>query len=58
MLLDGTPEADARLKSLLFYDVNNGIARRSWARNDEAMFAIKREMARRPDLKVTLAKPC
>ncbi|MCZ4694571.1 urocanate hydratase [Ancylomarina euxinus] len=54
MLLDGTPEADARLKSMLFYDVNNGIARRSWARNDEAMFAIKREMERRPDLKVTL----
>jgi Urocanate hydratase len=54
MLLDGTPEADARLKNMLFYDVNNGIARRSWARNDEAMFAIKREMERRPDLKVTL----
>ncbi|MGZ2369427.1 urocanate hydratase [Ancylomarina sp. YFZ004] len=54
MLLDGTPEADARLKSMLFYDVNNGIARRSWARNDEAIFAIKREMERRPDLKVTL----
>ncbi|WP_372643978.1 urocanate hydratase [Ancylomarina sp.] len=54
MLLDGTPEADARLKSMLFYDVNNGIARRSWARNDEAMFAIKREMERRPDLRVTL----
>lgn len=54
MLLDGTPEADARLKSMLFYDVNNGIARRSWARNEEAMFAIKREMERRPDLKVTL----
>lgn len=54
MLLDGTPEADARLKNMLFYDVNNGIARRSWARNDEAMFAIKREMERRPDLEVTL----
>jgi urocanate hydratase len=54
MFLDGTPEADTRLKSMLFYDVNNGIARRSWARNDEAMFAIKREMERRPDLKVTL----
>ena len=54
MLLDGTPEADARLKSMLFYDVNNGIARRSWARNDEAMFAIKREMERRPDLKITI----
>jgi len=54
MLLDGTEEADERVKSMLFYDVNNGIARRSWARNDEALFAIKREMARRPDLKVTL----
>lgn len=54
MLLDGSDEADRRLKSMLFYDVNNGIARRSWARNDEAMFAIKREMERTPDLKVTL----
>ncbi|NOX48885.1 MAG: urocanate hydratase [Chlorobi bacterium] len=54
MLLDGTPEAGARLKSMLFYDVNNGIARRSWARNDEALFAIKREMERSPNLKVTI----
>ena len=54
MLLDGTPEAEARLKSMLFYDVNNGIARRSWARNDEAIFAIKREMERTPSLKVTI----
>ena len=54
MLLDGSKEAEERLKSMLFYDVNNGIARRSWARNDEAVFAIKREMERRPDLKVTL----
>ena len=54
MLLDGTPEADARLKKMLFYDVNNGIARRSWARNEEALFAIKREMERSPQLKVTL----
>ncbi len=54
MLLDGTPEAEARLKSMLFYDVNNGIARRSWARNDEAIFAAKREMERTPNLKVTL----
>jgi len=54
MLLDGTKGADRKLKSMLFYDVNNGIARRSWARNDEALFAIKREMQRRPDLKVTL----
>jgi len=54
MLLDGTPEADARLKSMLFYDVNNGLARRSWARNDEALFAIKREMERSPNLRVTI----
>lgn len=54
MLLDGSKEAEARLKSMLFYDVNNGIARRSWARNDEAIFAIKREMERFPNLKVTL----
>ena len=54
MLLDGTPEAEARLKKMLFFDVNNGIARRSWARNDEAIFAIKREMERTPNLKVTI----
>lgn len=54
MLLDGTKEAEVRLKSMLFYDVNNGIARRSWARNGEAIFAIKREMERSPNLKVTL----
>jgi len=54
MLLNGTKTADKKLKSMLFYDVNNGIARRSWARNDEAIFAIKREMERTPNLKVTL----
>ncbi|TXG38457.1 urocanate hydratase [Seonamhaeicola maritimus] len=54
MVLDGSKEAEERLKSMLFYDVNNGIARRSWARNDEAIFAIKREMERTPNLKVTL----
>ncbi len=54
MLLDGTAEAEKRLKSMLFYDVNNGIARRSWARNKEALFAIKREMERTPDLNVTM----
>ena len=54
MVLDGTPEADARSKKMLFYDVNNGIARRSWARNKEALFALKREMDRTPNLKVTL----
>ncbi|UMB60301.1 urocanate hydratase [Lutibacter sp. A80] len=54
MLLDGTKEAEKKLKNMLFYDVNNGIARRSWARNEEALFAIKREMKRRPELKVTI----
>ncbi len=54
MVLDGTPEAEARLKKMLFFDVNNGIARRSWARNDEALFAIKKEMERTPNLKVTM----
>ncbi len=54
MLLDGTSEAENRLKKMLFYDVNNGIARRSWARNKEALFAIRREMERTPELKVTL----
>jgi urocanate hydratase len=54
MVLDGTPEAEVRLKKMLFFDVNNGIARRSWARNDEALFAVKREMARTPNLKVTM----
>ncbi len=54
MLLDGTHEADARLKKMLFFDVNNGIARRSWARNKEALFAIKREMERTQGLKVTI----
>ncbi|MEW6995054.1 urocanate hydratase [Colwelliaceae bacterium MEBiC 14330] len=55
MLLDGSDAAERRLKSMLLFDVNNGIARRSWARNLEANFAIKREMARTPKLKVTLA---
>jgi urocanate hydratase len=54
MVLDGTPDADRRLKMMLFWDVNNGIARRSWARNHGAIFAIKRAMAANPDLKVTI----
>ncbi|QLE00591.1 urocanate hydratase [Galbibacter sp. BG1] len=54
MVLDGTKEANARLQSMLFWDVNNGIARRSWARNEEAVFAIKRAMEVEPNLKVTL----
>ncbi len=54
MVLDGTDEASKRLKAMLFWDVNNGISRRGWARNEEALFAIKREMERTPNLKVTL----
>lgn len=54
MLLDGTKEAEQRLKSMLFWDVNNGISRRSWARNEGAIFAIKRAMEAEPLLKVTL----
>ena len=54
MLLDGSEDSDRRLKMMLHWDVNNGIARRSWARNEEAIFAIKREMERTPNLKVTL----
>ena len=54
MLLDGTAEAEKRIKNMLFYDVNNGISRRSWARNEGAIFAIKREMERTPNLKVTV----
>lgn len=54
MVLDGTEAASKKLKSMLFFDVNNGIARRSWARNKEARFAITREMKRTPALNVTL----
>ncbi|NLN73584.1 MAG: urocanate hydratase [Bacteroidales bacterium] len=54
MVLDGTEDADRRLKSMLFWDVNNGISRRSWAKNEGAVFAIKRAMENEPKLKVTL----
>jgi len=54
MVLDGSKDAERRLKSMLFWDVNNGISRRSWARNEEAVFAIKRAMESEPNLKVTL----
>ena len=54
MVLDGSIDVQRRLENMLFWDVNNGIARRSWARNKEAVFAIKREMKRNPNLKVTL----
>lgn len=54
MVLDGSKDAERRLKSMLFWDVNNGISRRSWARNKEAVFAIKRAMEVEPNLRVTL----
>jgi urocanate hydratase len=54
LVIDGSEAADEKLKSMLFWDVNNGIARRSWARNKEAIFAIKREMQRNAMLRVTL----
>jgi urocanate hydratase len=54
MVLDGSKEADRKLKSMLLWDVNNGIARRNWARNKGAVFAIKRAMENEPNLKVTL----
>ena len=54
MVIDGTPEAARRIRSMLLWDVNNGIARRSWARNQGAVDAIKREMERTPGLCVTL----
>ncbi|WP_117879354.1 urocanate hydratase [Aureibaculum luteum] len=54
MVIDGSEEAEQRLQAMLFWDVNNGIARRSWARNKEAIFAIKRAMEVEPNLKVTL----
>jgi urocanate hydratase len=54
MVLDGSDDSERKLRSMLFWDVNNGIARRSWARNKEAMFAIEREMLRTPLLQVTM----
>lgn len=54
LVLDGSVDADRRLKSMLFWDVNNGLARRGWARNSGAIFAVKRAMAQEPSLLVTL----
>ena len=54
MVLDGSKDASRRLESMLFWDVNNGISRRNWARNEGAIFAIKRAMATQPLLKVTI----
>ena len=54
MVIDGSEESDRHIREMLLWDVNNGIARRSWARNEGAIAAIKREMERTPELKVTL----
>ena len=54
LTIDGSQNSEKKLVNMLFWDVNNGIARRNWARNKEAIFAIKREMDRNPKLKVTL----
>ena len=54
MVIDGSEDSDRHIREMLLWDVNNGIARRSWARNEGAIFAIKREMERTPGLKVTL----
>jgi urocanate hydratase len=54
MVLDGTGETAEKLKIMLLWDVNNGIARRSWARNEGALFALERAMERTPGLKVTI----
>ncbi|MBQ9410085.1 MAG: urocanate hydratase, partial [Bacteroidales bacterium] len=54
MVIDGSDDSARHIREMLFWDVNNGIARRSWARNAPARFAIEREMARTPELKVTL----
>ena len=57
MVIDGSEESDRKIRNMLFWDVNNGIARRSWARNKGALFAIRREMERTPELRVTLPNP-
>ena len=54
MVIDGSKDSERHIREMLFWDVNNGIARRSWARNSAARFAAEREMARTPELKITL----
>lgn len=54
LVLDGTAASKTKLESMLFYDVNNGIARRAWARNSGSLEAIEREMKRSPNLTVTM----
>jgi urocanate hydratase len=56
MVLDGSADSDRRLKSMLHWDVNNGIARRAWARNPNAQWSIREAMKREPKLKVTVAE--
>ena len=54
MVIDGSEESQIKLRSMLFWDVNNGIARRNWARNEGAIFAIKRAMEIEPNLSITI----
>ena len=54
MVIDGGEDSDRHIREMLFWDVNNGIARRSWARNEGSVRSIEREMKRSPGLKVTL----
>ena len=54
MVIDGSQESDSRIREMLLWDVNNGIARRSWARNEGSVRSIRREMERTPGLEVTL----
>ena len=58
LMIDGSKEAEEKLESMLFWDVNNGISRRSWARNKEAIFAIKRAMKENHQLEVTIPNTC
>ena len=58
LLIDGSKESDEKINSMLFWDVNNGIARRSWARNKEAVFTIKRTMKKNKQLKITIPNYC
>jgi urocanate hydratase len=53
ILLDGSADADRKLQNMLYFDVNNGIARRAWARNEHAILTLKNELASNPDLRVT-----
>ena len=54
MLLDGSPDADRRLRAMLDWDVSNGLARRAWARNEGALYAVRRAMDQQPAMRVTL----